>query len=206
MHNSPIGVSPGNAAWANIRSEFDETFASKSIEVKPQAVLQTDSHSRSRHPISVPFVSENRCWNYYAAVGGVSGRSSCLLGARGERCSSCRGLNVGTRTQTLTETFGCLTPGSEEQMVPLYRRASIVDFSLLQRGGHGSNVFARLLRLRRIHFGLWRACNDLSASKAPSTQGIRRAAWAALRQNADATRTEILGPLTRASKEQTISV
>ena len=25
-------------------------FAAKSVEVKPQALLQTDSHSRSRHP------------------------------------------------------------------------------------------------------------------------------------------------------------
>jgi hypothetical protein len=56
-------------------SEFGETFAGKSVEVKPQAVLQTDSHSRSRHPISVPFVSENTCWNSFAAVGGVLGRS-----------------------------------------------------------------------------------------------------------------------------------
>jgi len=40
VHNfSPIGVGPGNAAWANIRAEFDETPTSKSIEVKPQAVL-----------------------------------------------------------------------------------------------------------------------------------------------------------------------
>src|SRR6516165_8242594 len=79
--NLRIGISPGNAAWANIRSELDETFASKSVEVKPQAVLQTDSHSRSRHPISVPFVSENTCWNYFAAVGGETIRSLCLLGA-----------------------------------------------------------------------------------------------------------------------------
>jgi hypothetical protein len=51
VHNfSPIGVTPGNATQANIRSEFDETFAGKSVEVKPQTLLQTDSHSRSRHP------------------------------------------------------------------------------------------------------------------------------------------------------------
>jgi hypothetical protein len=29
---SPIGVRPGDAAWANIRAEFDEMFASKSVE------------------------------------------------------------------------------------------------------------------------------------------------------------------------------
>src|SRR6516164_5853861 len=87
VHTPPIGVCPSNAAWANIRSELDETFASKPVEVKPQAILQTDSHSRSRHPISVPFVSENTCWNYFAAVGGV--------GAWGERCSSCRVKNWG---------------------------------------------------------------------------------------------------------------
>ena len=34
----------------------------------------------------------------------------------------------------------------------------------------------------------------------------RSAAWAALMQNADATRTEVLGPLTRASEEQTMPV
>ena len=81
VHNSPTGICPGDAAQTNIRSEFDETFASKPVEVKPQAVLQTDSHSRSRHPISVPFVSENTCWNYFAAVGGETIRSLCLLGA-----------------------------------------------------------------------------------------------------------------------------
>jgi hypothetical protein len=76
----------------------------------------------------------------------------------------------------------------------------------LRGGGHGSNVFAPSLLWRRIHFGLWRACDDLSVPKAPSTQGIRSSAWAALMQNADATLTEILGTLTRASEEQTMPV
>src|SRR6516164_10967546 len=102
VHNSPIGICPGDAAQANIRSEFDETFASKSVEVKPQALLQTDSHSRSRHPISVPFVSENRCWNYYAAVGGVSGRVS--PGGMGRVSTRHAGSRIGGNTQTQTRT------------------------------------------------------------------------------------------------------
>jgi hypothetical protein len=48
VHNlSPIADGPGDAAQANIRAEFDETLTSESVEVKPQAILQTHSHSRS---------------------------------------------------------------------------------------------------------------------------------------------------------------
>ena len=118
MHNfSPIRVGPGNAAWANIRSEFDETFTSKSVEVEPQAVLQTDSHSRSRHPISVPFVSENTCWNYFAAIGGVSGRSLCLLGGMGRAVLDMPGQELGEirRRKRLLK----LTPAAEEQTMPV---------------------------------------------------------------------------------------
>src|SRR6516164_9813716 len=68
VHNSPIGICPGDAAQANIRSEFDETFASKSVEVKPQAILQTDSHSRSRHPTPLSsIISRCRAKRSYAA-------------------------------------------------------------------------------------------------------------------------------------------
>jgi len=59
-------------------------------------------HSRSRHPISVPFVSENRCWNYYAAVGGVSGRVS--PGGMGRVSTRHAGSRIGGNTQTQTRT------------------------------------------------------------------------------------------------------
>jgi hypothetical protein len=41
---SPVGVGPGNAAYANVRSKLDEAPSRKVIEIELQAILQTDPH------------------------------------------------------------------------------------------------------------------------------------------------------------------
>jgi hypothetical protein len=40
-------VIPRDAAWTNVRSKFDEAFASKSVHVELQAILQTNTLGRA---------------------------------------------------------------------------------------------------------------------------------------------------------------
>src|SRR6516164_1619896 len=114
VHNSPIGVCPGNAAWANIRSEFDETFTSKSVEVKPQAVL----HRTLDRDIRLAFLSSLKIGAGITTPRSAACRAVCLLGAWGESLLVMPGQELGEIRRRKRE-LKSLTRVSETQTMPV---------------------------------------------------------------------------------------